>query len=63
LTIEIGEKQAQRFSLTDLTGRVVLNKENPSKIETIDVGKLSDGIYMLNIQTNNKSISTRIVIQ
>ncbi|MFO8022831.1 MAG: T9SS type A sorting domain-containing protein, partial [Perlabentimonas sp.] len=61
LTVELGQNKALRLTLTDLTGRVVLNKENPNPTETLDVSGLGNGMYILNIKTKSEVFSTRIV--
>ncbi|MFP4557739.1 MAG: T9SS type A sorting domain-containing protein [Bacteroidales bacterium] len=63
LTVELGENKVQHLTLTDLTGRVILTKENPNPTETLDVSSLGNGMYLLNIKTEDKVISTRVVKQ
>jgi len=61
LTVELGQNKALRLTVTDLTGRVVLTKENPTQTETLDLSPLSNGVYLLVVQTNGKVLSTRVV--
>jgi len=63
LTVELGENNVQRLTINDISGRVILTKENLNPTETLDVSSFSDGIYILNIKTKSEVISTRIVKQ
>ena len=53
------------FSLIDLQGKVVLQREveNPNLIETVSVSNLSKGMYLAVLQTANDRISKKIIIE
>jgi hypothetical protein len=61
LTVKLGQNRVQRLTITDLTGRVVFTKENLSQTETLDISNLNSGVYLINVQTTTRVISTRIV--
>jgi len=61
VTVETGEYTVERLTFTDLTGRVIFTKEQPEKVELIDVSNINDGIYMINIQTKSTFVSTRFI--
>jgi aminopeptidase YwaD len=60
LNIEL-PKDIKHFSLeiTDLTGRLVLNKENETKINVSD---LANGAYLCTIKANDKTAVRKIII-
>lgn len=53
------------FSLIDLQGKVVLNREvnNPNLLESISLNGLSKGMYLAVLQTANNRIAKKIVIE
>jgi hypothetical protein len=53
------------FSLIDLQGKIVVNKhfENANLIETVSLGGLSKGIYLAVLQTSNKRIAKKIIVE
>ncbi|MCB0478551.1 MAG: T9SS type A sorting domain-containing protein [Crocinitomicaceae bacterium] len=65
--IKISAKNSiKQVEIVSLTGATVFNKEffeANSSNQTVDVSKLENGIYILNIQTDNVLASKRIVIQ
>lgn len=50
-----GDEDASGFTLRlfDMLGKKVLEKKHASQSETMDVSRLSPGIYILNVLTNN----------
>jgi hypothetical protein len=61
LTIDLGRNHGERLSITDLTGKLILDKKNLGTIEELDVSNLNNGVYLLSIQINEKVLSTRFV--
>lgn len=53
------------FSIIDLQGKVLLNKqvENANLIEPIAIGSLSKGMYLAVLETANKRITKKIIIE
>ncbi|MCF6128822.1 M28 family peptidase [Flavobacterium sp. AS60] len=53
------------FSLIDLQGKVVINKhvENAHLIESVSLDGLSKGMYLAVLQTSNKRIAKKIIVE
>jgi hypothetical protein len=53
------------FSLIDLQGKNVLNKqvENPQLIETVSLTGLSKGLYLAVLETANNRITKKIIVE
>lgn len=53
------------FSLIDLQGKIVINKhvENAHLIETVSLDGLSKGMYLAVLQTSNKRITKKIIVE
>ena len=53
------------FSMIDLQGKVVLNKQvdNANLIEPISIVGLSKGIYLAVLETSNKRIAKKIIVE
>ncbi|QBZ98282.1 M28 family peptidase [Flavobacterium sangjuense] len=53
------------FSLIDLQGKIVINKhvENAHLIETVSLDGLSKGMYLAVLQTSNKRIAKKIIVE
>jgi hypothetical protein len=53
------------FSIIDLRGKVVLNKkiENPRLIEAVSIEGLVKGMYLAVLQTKNKRITKKILVE
>ena len=52
------------FSLVDIQGKEVLNKQikNASLIETVSLQGIAKGMYLAVVQTNNKRVTKKIII-
>jgi aminopeptidase YwaD len=52
------------FSLVDIQGKEVLNKQikNASLIETVSLQSIAKGMYLAVVQTNNKRVTKKIII-
>jgi hypothetical protein len=53
------------FSLVDIQGKEVLNKQikNASLIETVSLQSIAKGMYLAVVQTNNKRVTKKIIIE
>lgn len=53
------------FSMVDLQGKVVLNTQidNANLIESISIGGLSKGMYLAVLETSNKRIAKKIIVE
>ncbi len=63
VTIGDNSKYAE-ISLVNIAGQVVANKKyNDIDIKTIDISNIETGIYLLEVKTENFSVSKKIVIK
>ena len=63
LSIHTELKNDCQFSITDLTGKVVLLNEHHIE-KTVDVSGLQNGVYFVNLLENGKTVRTKkLVIQ
>jgi aminopeptidase YwaD len=67
LNISLGSltESSYSFSLLDIQGKEVLNKQikNASLIETVSLQSIAKGMYLAVVQTNNKRITKKIIIE
>ncbi len=67
LHINIGALKTLQYKVTivDTTGKIVLEQEfkNPKLIENIQIATLTSGMYLVNLQSEDKKISRKIVIE
>ncbi|MDB2368928.1 T9SS type A sorting domain-containing protein, partial [Flavobacteriales bacterium] len=67
ISFDLESRQNVYISITNYLGEVVFTEELKDQEgqydKTIDLGNKANGIYMLNITTNNQNINQRIVIQ
>jgi len=61
LTIDAGVIVKANITITDLSGRAVINTKMNQSLQQIDVSTLADGVYMVKIEYGNKSITRKIV--
>lgn len=61
LTIDAGVVVKANITLTDLSGRAVINTKMNQSLQQIDVSTLADGVYMIKIEYGNKSITRKII--
>ncbi|MDI9311756.1 MAG: M28 family peptidase [Limnohabitans sp.] len=54
-----------KFSFYDINGKIVLQKEveNSKLVENIDVAGLSKGMYLLKINSDDKEVTKKIVVE
>tara|TARA_B100000963_G_scaffold197214_1_gene171625 strand:+ start:111 stop:6728 length:6618 start_codon:yes stop_codon:yes gene_type:complete len=67
ISFDLERRQDVNLSITNNLGEVIFTdelKEHKGQYnKTIDLGNKANGIYMLNITTNNRNINQKIVIQ
>ena len=67
IKFDLESRQDVYLSITNYLGEVVFKEELKDQEgqynKTIDLGFKANGIYMLNITTNNQNINQKIVIQ
>ena len=67
ISFDLESRQDVYLSITNYLGEVIFTEELKDQEgqynKTIDLGNKANGIYMLNITTNNQNINQRIVIQ
>jgi PKD repeat protein len=61
LVIDAGATIKANITLTDLSGRAVMNIKMNQSLQQIDVSTLADGVYMIKIEYGNKSVTRKIV--
>lgn len=59
------ETSSYDFTITDINGKSVLNKRisNPKLIEAVSIEGLSKGMYLMTLNSGDKKISKKIVIE
>ena len=67
ISFDLESRQNVYLSITNYLGEVIFTEELKDQEgqynKTFDLGNKANGIYMLNITTNNQNINQRIVIQ
>ena len=67
ISFDLESRQNVYLSITNYLGEVIFTEELKDQEgqynKTIDLGNKANGIYMLNITTNNQNINQKIVIQ
>lgn len=61
LNLNLGDNKVKQITISTITGKQILVITNLTKNETIDLSKLESGIYLINIQTNTKTITKKII--
>ncbi|MFI0431034.1 BspA family leucine-rich repeat surface protein [Mariniflexile sp. HMF6888] len=61
LYIEIKSNTIQKITIWNLEGKQLIQKSNDSISGLLDVSFLESGVYIMNIQTNDKIIITKII--
>ncbi len=51
----------QQIAISDITGKIIIEKNNIQKNEMIDLSNFESGIYIIKIQANNEIFITKIV--
>lgn len=63
LFVALKDRNAQQISVLDLSGRTVLSRTVQQETEVLDLGTLRPGVYMLRIDGDGRSASSRFVKQ
>ena len=67
ISFNLESRQDVYLSITNYLGEVILTEELKEQEgqynKTIDLSNKANGIYMLNITTNNQNINQKIIIQ
>jgi TolB protein len=53
--------EAKKISVLDISGRIIFEKSKPQQQETIDLSNFDNGIYIINILTDKKVLTTQII--
>jgi hypothetical protein len=53
----------QRYSLTDLNGKVIESGNYPATNNTLDISRIADGLYLLNLYADENVYNKRILIR
>ncbi len=60
LNAEFGDN-VQKITILDITGKQMFEKTNINRNEKINLSDFKPGVYLINIQTDNQVLSTKIV--
>jgi Leucine-rich repeat (LRR) protein len=60
-TIKIQKLETAKIVIYDVNGKQVLNKNLKTKQEEINISTLKNGVYILSITSNNKSINKKLI--
>ena len=61
LTISLNDNQTSDIIITDITGKVVINKTSSNKLTQIDMSSLSAGQYIVTIKNGTSVIARKVV--
>ncbi len=61
INVEFADNNIQRISISDITGKTIIEKTEIQQNETIDLSSFERGIYIINIQTDKEMFTTKIV--
>ena len=61
ITISIGNDKLSEVSITDIVGKVVVNKKYFDETFKIDLSTLSTGTYIVTIKNNNTVTTEQII--
>lgn len=51
----------QNITVSDITGKICLEKTTLNDNETIDISELKNGVYIISIKTDNDVFTTKII--
>ena len=63
LHVECTDHSAQQVKLINLVGRTVLHKTNVNGTHKLDISGLENGIYLLQIESDNQTVTKKIIKQ
>lgn len=55
--------QATSITILDMNGKIVLNTPSAGGQNTLDVENLSNGMYLLKVEGDTKSVNTKVIIK
>ena len=58
---EFANNNIQKLTISDITGKTIIEKVNIQQNEMIDLSSFKSGIYIIKIQTDNEIFTTKIV--
>ncbi len=61
LAVEFDNNSIQKIVISDLSGKSLVVKTNYNANETIDLSNFNKGIYIISIQTENETFTSKIV--
>ncbi|MEA2043298.1 MAG: T9SS type A sorting domain-containing protein [Bacteroidota bacterium] len=61
LNFEFANTNIQKLTISDITGKQIIEKENIQQNETIDLSSFVNGIYIIKTQTDKEILTTKIV--
>jgi hypothetical protein len=61
LNFEFEHNNIQKIEIFNITGKTLFEKTKIKQKETIDLSKFNDGVYIINIQTDNELVTTKII--
>ena len=61
ITLEFTDNSVNKIVITDLLGKVAYQKQNPDQKEVIDLSSFINGIYIIQIHTDDNIFNTRIL--
>ena len=61
INVSAGDKIIRSVILTSMNGAIVANVSKPSKVVSLNVSSLSQGVYIINVMTDNEEYSRKIM--
>lgn len=61
VTISSVDSDSYKLKVTDITGKVMMNKEFNGLVNTVDVSNFSKGIYFFEVNAGNKNETIKII--
>jgi len=61
LNFEFANNNIQKLTISDITGKRIIEKTQIEQNETIDISGLESGTYIIGIQTDNEMLSKKII--
>ncbi len=61
VSFDFSDNDIQKIKISDITGKVIIEKTSINKMEVVDFSYFKIGIYLIEIQMNGKIITTKIV--
>lgn len=63
VNVRFSDNKSQKLTISDATGRVIFEKEQLQASETIDLSSSESGIYFVTLQTDEKSVTSKIILK